>query len=133
MNTDLIRQVSERAGSRCEYCRLPSVFHPAPFQIDHIIARQHGGKTELENLALACMHCNRFKGPNVAGLDPDTGEIVRLFHPRRDSWAEHFVWNGPELNARTQIGRVTLVVLAINDQDVVSVRKALQEEGVFLV
>ncbi len=79
------------------------------------------------------MHCNRFKGPNVAGLDPDTGKIVRLFHPRRDSWAEHFVWHGPELNARTQIGRVTLVVLAINDQDVVAVRKALQDEGVFLL
>jgi len=51
---------------------LPSAFHPAPFQIDHIIARQHGGKAELENLALSCIHCNRFKGPNVAGVDPDT-------------------------------------------------------------
>jgi hypothetical protein len=46
----------------------PSASHPAPFQIDHIIARQHGGATELENLALACIHCNRFKGPNMLGL-----------------------------------------------------------------
>ena len=93
-------------------------------------ARQHGGKTELENLALACIHCNRFKGPNVAGLDPDTKEIVRLFNPRRDSWADHFVWDGPELNARTQMARVTIAVLVINDPEVVAVRRALQDEGV---
>jgi len=68
LNADLIRRVWERAGERCEYCQLPSGFHPAPFQTDHIIARQHGGKTVLENLALACVHCNRFKGPNLVGL-----------------------------------------------------------------
>jgi hypothetical protein len=101
---------------------VPSAFHAAPFQIDHIIARQHGGKTELENLALACIHCNRFKGPNVAGLDPESREIVRLFHPRRDSWADHFVWDGPELKARTQMGRVTIAVLVINDPEIVAVR-----------
>lgn len=105
--------------------------HPAPFQIDHIIARQHGGATELENLALACIHCNRFKGPNIAGLDPGSGEVVRLFHPRRDSWTEHFVWNGPRLKALTQIGRVTIALLLINDPEVVAVRNALREEGVF--
>jgi HNH endonuclease len=53
-------------NSRCEYCRLSSALHPTPFQIDHIIARQHGGGTTLENLA----HCNRYKGPNIAGIDP---------------------------------------------------------------
>jgi hypothetical protein len=113
LNADLIRRVWERAGDRCEYCQLPSAFHPAPFQIDHIIARQHGGKTELENLALACIQ-----------------EIVRLFHPRRDSWADHFVWDGPELKARTQIGQVTIAVLVINDPEVVAVRRALEDEGV---
>lgn len=130
MNADLIRRVWERAGDRCEYCQLSSAFHAAPFQIDHVIARQHGGKTELENLALACIHCNRFKGPNVAGLDPESREIIRLFHPRRDSWADHFVWDGPELKARTQMGRVTIAVLVINDPEVVAVRRALQDEGV---
>ena len=94
---------------------------------DNTVARLN-----FENLALACMHCNRFKGPNVAGHDPDKREIVRLFHPRRDHWAEHFVWDGPELKARTQIGRVTIAVLAINDPEAVAVRKALQDEGVFL-
>jgi len=131
LNADLTQQVWQRAGARCEYCGLPAAFHPLPFQIDHIIARQHGGTTELENLALACIHCNRFKGPNIAGLDRDTGQIVRLFHPRRDLWVEHFRWNGPELSALTQIGKVTIAVLMVNDPGVVALRKALQEEGAF--
>jgi hypothetical protein len=108
---------------------LSTAFHPAPFQIDHVIARQHGGATSLENLALACIHCNRFKGPNVAGVDSDSGAVVRLFNPRCDLWIEHFVWNGPQLNALTQIGRVTIAVLLINDPEVVAMRKALAEEG----
>ena len=70
------------------------------------------------------------KGPNVAGLDPDTRELVRLFHPRRDSWAEHFVWDRTELKARTQMKRVTIAVLVINDPEVVAVRRALEDEGV---
>jgi hypothetical protein len=131
LDTDLIRQVWQRAQARCEYCRLPSAFHPTPFQIDHIIARQHGGPTAVDNLALACIHCNRFKGPNIAGLDLDSGEIVRLFHPRRDRWEEHFVWDGPRLKARTSIGRVTIDLLLVNEPEVVAVRKALQEEGAF--
>jgi hypothetical protein len=131
LNAHLIRHVWQRAQERCEYCQLPSGFHPAPFQIDHITARQHGGPTVLDNLALPCIHCNRFKGPNIAGINPENGEIVRLFHPRRDIWADHFLWNGPRLEARTPFGRATIALLLINDPEVVAVRKALQEEGVF--
>jgi HNH endonuclease len=131
LNPHHIRQIWQRANARCEYCQLPAAFHPAPFQIDHIIARQHGGATEDQNLALACIHCNRFKGPNIAGLDPETGELVRLFHPRTDNWTEHFMWDGPELKGRTQIGRVTIAVLFINDPEVISLRRTLREERVF--
>lgn len=67
----------------------------------------------------------------MAGFDPETGQIVRLFHPRQDKWTEHFCWNGPELKALTQIGRVTIAVLLINDPETVAVREALQTEGVF--
>ncbi len=78
MNQDLIRKVWRRAQNRCEYCRLPAAVYPLPFHVDHIIARQHGGETALDNLALACLHCNRHKGPNIAGRDAETGEIARL-------------------------------------------------------
>jgi 5-methylcytosine-specific restriction endonuclease McrA len=53
-----------------------------PFQLDHIIARQHGGSSDSDNLALARLHCNRHKGPNIAGRDPLTGVIANLFHPQ---------------------------------------------------
>ena len=94
MTRDVARQVRQRAQDRCEYCHLPASVFPLPFHIDHIKARQHGGLTVLENLALACLHCNRHKGPNLAGADPNTGEIIRLFHPRTDRWTEHFEWAG---------------------------------------
>jgi len=131
VDADLIRRVWQRAQSRCEYCHLPAAFHPAPFQIDHIIARQHRGTTSLDNLALECIHCNRFKGPNIAGTDPESAELVRLFHPRRDNWTDHFFWNGSRVEARTPIGRTTAELLRINDPQVVAVRQALKEEGVF--
>jgi hypothetical protein len=73
VNREEIRQVWLRAQSRCEYCHLFSSDHPLPFHVDHIIARQHGGQTVLDNLALSCLHCNRHKGPNIAGIDSATG------------------------------------------------------------
>ncbi len=109
----------------------PQLFLRRPFR--SITSLQDNMVAELNlKISPSCIHCNRFKGPNVAGLDPDTREIVRLFHPRRDSWADHFVWNGSELKARTLIGRVTLAVLMINAPEVVAVRRALQDEEVFL-
>jgi hypothetical protein len=131
VNRDVAREVRQRAHNRCEYCHLPVSVYPLPFPVDHIVARQHGGKTALENLALACLHCNRHKGPNIAGTDPSTGEIVRLFHPRLDRWNDHFKWTGAELTGRTSIGRVTIQVLAINDPDFLAVREALVKEQSF--
>lgn len=128
MDPLLIQEIWRRARAACEYCRLPQKLTPLPFQIDHIIARQHGGSSLTENLALACLPCNKHKGPNIAGLDPATGELERLFHPRRDPWIDHFVWHGAELVGRTPIGRTTIRVLAINHPDHVAVREALLDE-----
>jgi hypothetical protein len=110
---------------------LPASVYPLPFHVDHIVARQHGGRTVLENLALSCLHCNRHKGPNIAGTDPDTGEIMRLFHPRSDRWSDHFEWTRAALTGKTAVGRITIQVLAINDPDFLAVRKALIQERVF--
>jgi HNH endonuclease len=127
----LAQRVWQRARVRCEYCQMPQEFDPLPFQIDHIIARKHRGRTRMENLALACFACNNHKGPNIAGIDPDTYAVTPLFHPRRDDWQEHFIWHGPELVGRTPIGRATIAVLAINLPRRVTLRRALMEEGVF--
>ena len=128
MNPDLDKLVRQRARGRCEYCRMPAKLHPAPFQIDHVIARQHKGRTVSDNLALACIHCNRNKGPNIAGVDPMTGEIIRLFHPRLDTWSAHFTWSGSRLIGRTPSGRATIQVLDVNAASMVELREALTDE-----
>ena len=91
MSPELRQQVRERAGGRCEYCRLPDKLELAgPFHVEHVIARQHRGKDVLSNLAWACSRCSRHKGANLAGVDPDSDEVVTLFNPRRERWLEHF-------------------------------------------
>ncbi len=121
-----------RARYRCEYCLLPEA-HAAvvPFQIEHIIACQHGGPTVLANLALACHHCNLSKGPNLIGIDPRARAFVRLFHPRRMKWERHFQWDGPRIIGCTPIGRATVAVLQMNHPDRIDVRQALIREGIF--
>jgi hypothetical protein len=124
MNKSLEAEVRERAGGRCEYCRLPESVSDLPHVIDHIIARQHRGETVSGNLAVCCGRRNLSKGPNVAGVDPVTGEIVRLFHPRTDRWADHFEWRGPQVHGRTAVGRTTVEVLAMNHPYRVAARQA---------
>ena len=124
-------QVWLRAGSRCEYCQIPQELIDAGHEIDHIIAEKHHGLTTLENLGLACFPCNNHKGPNIAGIDPQSGQMTRLFHPRFDDWSEHFAWHAATLQGLTAIGRTTIDVLAINLDHRVVHRQTLIEEGVF--
>jgi hypothetical protein len=75
-------QVSERAAGRCEYCLIHE--HDAAFghEVDHVISRQHGGLSESDNLAFACLLFNRIKGTNLASINPAGGALVRLFNPQ---------------------------------------------------
>jgi len=133
MNASLRDQVRQRARQRCEYCRVPEDFDTLVFHWDHIIAQKHRGLTVLLNLAWSCFGCNNQKQSDIAGIDPQgkADEIVRLFHPRNDDWNEHFAWAGPELKAKSPIGRVTLYVLGINLPHRVAFRQLLIDEGVF--
>jgi hypothetical protein len=132
MDERLAQEVRRRAGDVCEYCRVAQASYPTvPFPIDHIIARQHDGPTVASNLALSCLHCNSHKGPNIAGIDPRTKKLTKLFNPRRHKWGRHFRWDGPLVVGRTAIGRVTVAVLALNAPEAVEVREALIEEGIF--
>ena len=85
-------------------------------EIDHIIPEVLGGLTEEENLWLACSLCNDHKADRVAGLDPVSGEVVRLFDPRRQVWQEHFHWSpeGDRIIGRTPTGRATVEALHLN-------------------
>lgn len=125
MADSLRQQVIERAGGHCEYCQMPQELDAQPFQLDHIRAQKHHGRTELSNLALSCLPCNSYKGPNVAGYDPESGELVSLFNPRTDRWAEHFKWDGPTLRGKTPTARATMEVLRINTAERVEHRQLL--------
>jgi hypothetical protein len=107
---------------------MPEWALPLPFQIDHIVAEQHGGSTTSDNLALACPHCNRYKGPNIAGIDPSSGQLVRLYHPRTDRWDDHFEPDGSRIAGKSPVGRATVQVLAMNADDVVMLRRAVSKE-----
>jgi hypothetical protein len=131
VNAFLARLVWRRAGDCCEYCRIPQDVDYEPLEIDHIVARKHGGLTAADNLALACLHCNSFKGPNIAGFDPVTRKVTPLFHPRRQRWATHFRWRGAVLLGRTPVGRVTVAVLNVNDPPRVTLRAELIDDGLF--
>jgi hypothetical protein len=110
---------------------MPQGHDDIPFEIDHIIAESHGGRTRASNLALACFHDNSFKGTNLSGIDPHTNRITRLFNPRRHKWERHFRWDGPYLVGKTPIGRATIATLRINLPHRVAHRAALIQEGLF--
>lgn len=122
--------VRQRAGNRCEYCRLSQEAAPFfSFHIEHIRARQHGGSDDRNNLALACPDCNAKKGPNVATVAAETGDLVELFNPRKHVWDEHFSLVGAEIIGTSAIGRATTLLLELNGDERVAVRAQLQEEG----
>jgi len=120
-------KVRERANGCCEYCLIHDSDVLFPHEPDHIIARKHRGKTRIDNLAWACYLRNHRKGSDLASIDWRTGRIVRLFDPRRDSWARHFRLGGPKIVPRTAIGRATARFLQFNRESVVEMRHELIE------
>ena len=133
--SDLAYEVRRRAGGHCEYCRLPQAAFRRPFHIEHIVARQHGGSALLDNLALACWRCNVKKGPNLAGVDPETRQIVPLFHPRNQQWEHHFALRcdteSVEILGLTPEGRATVRLLGLNDEMQRMLRHQLWSEGLY--
>jgi len=125
MNEELRQLVWERAASACEYCRVPQLFDPLPFGIDHIRPQFHHGLTVPENLCLCCFQDNTFKAVNVAGYDPATGELSELFNPRRDIWHNHFEVDGGRILGKTSLGRTTADVLRMNLPERIEHRRLL--------
>jgi hypothetical protein len=123
-------QVRERASSRCEYCRLRQEHYSLwRHQIEHVIPVKHGGNDDLDNLALACIRCNLGKSSNLAGIDKNTGEMVRLYNPRTDEWQEHFEFFGAHIEGTSSIGRVSVDVLNMNERERLQLRRELLLNG----
>ena len=128
VGSELRLSVAERAARKCEYCRIHESDVAFSHEVDHIVSRQHGGETVVENLAYACMICNRFKGTNIASVDA-MGRIVPLFNPRVDRWAEHFRLADAVIQPLTPRGEVTVTLLRMNMAERVIERRMLQLLG----
>jgi HNH endonuclease len=121
--------VARRAHRRCEYCLIREedcAFLP---QVDHIVSRKHGGTSLFENLAYACVLCNRRKSGDVASIDTISGQLVRLFHPRQDLWSDHFKIDGHSIRALSEIGAATAKLLHFNVPERRAERALLQTLG----
>ena len=130
MDAALRAFVRERAGTRCEYCRLHEDDDDfLSFHVEHFIAKQHGGADDPETLRFACAECNWAKGPNLSGLLG--GKFYPLFNARKQIWKRHFRCEQTTLIAKTMSGKVTVQVLKINKQSRVMLRENLLFEGRF--
>jgi hypothetical protein len=120
------RLVIQRATGRCEYCGLAQEGQEATFHLDHIVPVVVGGKTTIENLAVACVSCSLRKAARQTVIDPQTGEEVAIYNPRRESWSDHFRWEGVRLVGQTATGRATVAALDMNRPLILAIR---QEEA----
>lgn len=125
----LRRLVVKRAGNRWEYCGTPEAAAFTAHELDHIVAQKHGGQAETGNLALSCALCNKHKGSDLTSVDPETGDIIPLYHPRKDIWSDHFKLDQMGTVALTAKGRVTIRLLQLNRPERVEERARLIEAG----
>ena len=124
--------VRQRASDRCEYCGIPQFAIPfLTFHMEHIRAQQHLEDDSPDNLALACPHCNLHKGPNLTSIDLATNDVVELFNPRQQVWADHFRIDEARIVGRTPTGRVTVRLLQMNSEVQIKIRKRLLLRGDF--
>ncbi len=124
-------QVRRRAGGCCEYCGIPEEAQLYPFHVEHIIAIKHGGSADLGNLAWSCFDCNVAKGTDIASYDEETGNLTPLYHPRQQSWSEHFEIQDGRIIGITPVGRVTVRLLKLNLGGRVVDRQVLLEAGLW--
>lgn len=111
-------KVRKRAKYLCEYCHADERWQFVPFTVDHIVPISEGGTDSLENLALACFHCNRHKSnKQMVGKIP-------IFNPREMSWNEHFIWSKDYLRIlpNTETGTVTIELLNLNRERLLIIR-----------
>jgi hypothetical protein len=124
----LRQQVATRADFLCEYCLIAEEDTFFGCEVEHIISLKHGGSSTPDNLAYACVFCNRHKGTDIGSIS-ESGEFSRFFNPRRDRWAEHFQLSGVRIEPRTTIGEVTARILQFNHSDQIVEREALNSVG----
>ena len=128
IGVELRRLVASRADQLCEYCLIHEDDTYFGCEVDHVISEKHGGSTTSENLAYACLPCNRHKGSDIGSI-AESGEFCRLFNPRMDRWSDYFRIDGSMIVSLNTIGEVTGRILHFNHEDRQMERQALQRVG----
>ncbi|MBA4183757.1 MAG: HNH endonuclease [Acidobacteria bacterium] len=120
---EIREQVRQRANLLCEYCHTKERWQYVRFTVDHVVPSEDSSPG---NLALACFHCNHRKSDKIVAVDPETGETVQIFNPRRHIWKKHFAWSADGLHivAVTSIGRATATLLELNRERILFIRQA---------
>ncbi|MDQ3745082.1 MAG: HNH endonuclease [Acidobacteriota bacterium] len=129
VSADLRRMVAARANHRCEYCLIREEDTFFGCEVDHIVSLKHGGPTAEDNLAYACLVCNRRKGSDLGSVLRHTGELVRFFNPRTDSWEDHFELRGARIEPLTEVGEVTARIFEFNTEERILEREELISLG----
>ncbi len=65
----------------------------------------------------------------MAAIDVETGQAVRLFHPRLHVWGDHFRIQGAIIEPLTREGEVTVRLLRFNHAERIVERTLLQSIG----
>lgn len=125
----LRRLVAERAENLCEYCLIHQDDAFFGCEVDHIISEKHDGPTTAENLAYACVFCNRAKGSDIGSIVRSTGAFTRFFNPRTDLWAAHFALDNVTIVALSDIAEVTAHILDFNSSERLLERETLRLIG----
>lgn len=122
----LQEQVRIRSAHLCEYCHTDEQWQYVRFTIDHLLPIADGGADALDNLALACFHCNRRKSNKRRAFDSVTQNDVEIFNPRLHEWSEHFTWSrdGLTIKPLTATGRATISLLDLNRERIRAIRAA---------
>ena len=131
ISAEIRRLVAERAGRRCEYCLIHENDTFLGCEVDHIISKKHGGSNKPENLAYACLFCNRHKGTDIGSIHPNTGKLTRFYNPRKDRWSKHFKLNDVIIEPLTGIGEVTVRLFVFNNPERLLEREALISIGAY--
>lgn len=124
ISKEVRQRVAETARFRCGYCLTSQHIIGPLLEIDHLVPEARGGASDEANLWLACPICNGAKSDRIQAIDPTSGDLVRLFNPREDIWADHFVWTseGTVIEGKNAVGRATVVALNMNHPDIVTAR-----------
>jgi hypothetical protein len=129
ISAELRRLIVTRAERLCEYCLVAEEDTFYGCEADHIISEKHGGPTQADNLAYACVFCNQGKASDVGSIHWESREFVRFFNPRTDRWSAHFVLTGSHIKGVTAIGAVTERILGFNSGERLLERHTLQQMG----